>query len=250
MKERIIFRGWLLVLLMLFAGCQPSSQNSMKLFYQANTVYKSGDYDGALKLYQGIIETGFVSAAVYYNMGNCYIKKNDLGRAILWYERALRINPRDGDLLANWKYAKSRMKNPEVFEKKNFAERLFYLPGITDDEIFIILCLVLSGISALVLIGLYLQWRFQKTFFFIAILSVFFIFHVFSFCNKLGTYDNQAVVLSTAEVKYEPEENATTYFTAYEGWKVRFLKESSGWVKIQRPDGLTGWLPRDLVDRI
>ena len=78
----------------------------------------------------------------------------------------------------------------------------------------------------------------------------FFHFHVFSFCNKLGTYDNQAVVLSTAEVKYEPEERATTYFTAYEGWDLRILNESTGWVKVQRPDGLIGWLPRDLVERI
>lgn len=250
MKAKIISKGWLFVLLVFLTGCQPSSQESMKLFYQANTVYKGGNYDAALELYQGIVETGFVSAAVYYNIGNCYIKKNDLGHAILWYERALRINPRDGDLLANWRYAKSKMKNPEVFEKKDLIERFFYLPGITDDEIFMVLCLVLSGISAVVLAGLFLGWRFQKTFVFITILSVFFIFHVFSFCNKLGTYDNQAVVLSTAEVKYEPEERATTYFTAYEGWDLRILNESTGWVKVQRPDGLIGWLPRDLVERI
>ena len=253
MRTKKILLSWILALSVLLAGCQFSSQTSDSIgrFSKANAAYKAGDYDAALKLYGQITDDGFVSALIYYNIGNCFMKKNDLGHALAWYERALRLTPRDGDLQANLKFAKTMMKNPEVAAPKNFEQRIFvHFSCITDDEIVIILCLLLSVIAMLILLGLYLQWRFKKTFFLLAILTMVFIFHVFAFFAKLGIYNEHAIILSTVEIKYEPEEKATTHFTAYEGWKVRILKENSGWVKIERPDGLSGWLPRDLLERI
>ena len=35
-----------------------------------------------------------------------------------------------------------------------------------------------------------------------------------------------------------------------DGWNVRYLKENSGWVKIERLDGLQGWIPKDKVEQI
>lgn len=243
----------MLVLSFLAAGCNSSTQTSDSTvrFYQANSAYKAGDYDAALKLYREITDSGFVSAAVYYNIANCYMKKGELGRALAWYERALRLNPRDSDLRANWMYARSMMKNPEVSAPKNFEDRIFvHLQYVSEDEIIIILCLVIFALSLLVLAGLFLRWRFRKTFFLILLLAGLFIFHVFALLVKMESLADRAVILSTVEVRYEPEEKATTHYTAYEGWKVRVLKESAGWSKVERPDGLTGWLPSTTLEHI
>ena len=89
-------------MLSLFAwGCHASASTSESTvrFYKANSASQAGDYDGALKLYREITDSGFVSAAVYYNIANCYMKKGELGRALVGYERALRLSPRDSDLL-------------------------------------------------------------------------------------------------------------------------------------------------------
>lgn len=253
MRIKVWSRIWLVFLAIAVAGCEappPQKGAAMELFYKANTVYKSGDHDAALKLYEDVVATGYVSAAVYYNMGNCFMKKNNIGRAILWYERALRINPRDTDLLANLQYAKSLIKSPEVPKKFHLADYIFHLQFITDDEIVMILCFLLSGISALILIGLSLYWRFQKALVLVTILIVIFIFHFFAFFAKLASYNNQAIVLTTTEAKYEPAEKATTHFAVFEGWKVRMIKDGSEWAKIERPDGLTGWVRRKLLEWI
>ena len=118
------------------------------------------------------------------------------------------------------------------------------------NEIILILCLLLAAVSRILLFGLYLKWRFKKTLFFLVVLTALFVFHLLALVAKLEIVSERAIILFTVEIKYEPEEKATTHFTAYEGWKVRIIKENAGWAKIERPDGLSGWLPRDQVERI
>lgn len=241
------------VLALIIAGCEPSDRSGeiFSQFLKANTAYKAGEYDTALKLYENIREKGYVSAAVYYNAGNCLMKKNELGAALVWYERALRLDPRGPDLRANWLYARSMMKIPELSAPSQWTDRIFvHMDYVSDDEIIMVLILLLVVISLLILAGLFWGWRFRKTVILIAVLSLAFIFHVFAFFVKIEELSGRAILLSSVEVKYEPEEGATTHFIGYEGWKVRILKESSGWVKIERPDGLAGWVAQDRLSRI
>ncbi|MBL8012890.1 MAG: tetratricopeptide repeat protein [Candidatus Omnitrophica bacterium] len=220
-------------------------------FYKANAAYKANSYEEALKLYQQIYEAGYASAAVYYNMANCFIKQSHVGLGLLWYERALRLWPRDADVLVNHSFAQGLIKNPEPRVQKGLAQRIFvHLPRVSRDEIVMVLVLVFVAMSSMVLTGLYLRWRFKKTVVVLVILGALFVFHVFAFVVKIDSDRDQSIVLETAEVKYEPESGATTHYTAYEGWKVRLLRESEGWVKIERPDGLQGWIPSDKVEKI
>jgi hypothetical protein len=65
-------------------------------------LYKSEKYsDAALMLEKSEIK----NSENLYNLGNCYYKKGDYARAILNYERALRMNPGDEDIRFNLKMA-------------------------------------------------------------------------------------------------------------------------------------------------
>jgi tetratricopeptide (TPR) repeat protein len=236
------------LLLVFAAGCHDPRKTDLDTFNKANTVYKQGDYKAAIKLYEEIVVSGYVSPAVYYNLGNAYMKSGQLGRSLVTYERALRLQPRDSDLKANVTFARNRIQTPEpeAVKKSIFP----HLKEVTMDEIVLILTVLIVGISVLFLAGLFLQWRFRKTAFLMSILAAVFVFHLFALFAKIEDLRDRAIILSTADVKYEPEETATTHFSASEGWKVRVLKESSGWVKIERPDGLAGWVPKEKVERI
>jgi tetratricopeptide (TPR) repeat protein len=68
---------------------------------QANQQFKAGDFAGAAAAYEQILATEGPSAAVFYNLGNSYQQLKLYGPAILAYERARLLTPRDPDLLAN-----------------------------------------------------------------------------------------------------------------------------------------------------
>jgi hypothetical protein len=70
-------------------------------FEDANQQFKSGDFAGAAAAYEKIIEAEGPRASVYFNLGNSYQQLKQYGPAILAYERARLLTPRDPDLLAN-----------------------------------------------------------------------------------------------------------------------------------------------------
>ncbi len=70
-------------------------------FDDANQQFKSGNFAGAAATYEKIIAAEGPRASVYYNLGNSYQQLKQYGPAILAYERAQLLTPRDPDLLAN-----------------------------------------------------------------------------------------------------------------------------------------------------
>ena len=76
-------------------GYSPTSSS------EANQQFKSGDFAGAAAAYEKIIAAEGPRASVYYNLGNSYQQLKQYGPAILAYERARLLTPRDPDLLAN-----------------------------------------------------------------------------------------------------------------------------------------------------
>ena len=75
-------------------------------FAMANKFYESKDYDSAIRLYESVLKQGTESAALRFNLGNAYFKKGDLGRSVLNYLRAKRLDPTDEDIRHNLEFAR------------------------------------------------------------------------------------------------------------------------------------------------
>jgi tetratricopeptide (TPR) repeat protein len=84
---------------------QPAFDSPRDAFLRAEKQYQDQNYEGAIETYEAIGELGVVDGALYYNLGNAYFKAGHLGRAILNYERALRLMPGDEDTRANLAFA-------------------------------------------------------------------------------------------------------------------------------------------------
>lgn len=73
---------------------------------EANQLFRSGDFAGAAAAYETILKNDGPRASVYYNLGNSYQSLKKYGPAILAYERARILAPRDPDLLVNLELAR------------------------------------------------------------------------------------------------------------------------------------------------
>jgi tetratricopeptide (TPR) repeat protein len=90
-------------------------------FDLANRQFQSGDFTGAASNYEKTLASSGPRASVFYNLGNAYQKLGKYGPAILAYERARLLTPRDPDLLAN--LARAR-KAATAFEETGLHTRL------------------------------------------------------------------------------------------------------------------------------
>jgi tetratricopeptide (TPR) repeat protein len=126
MKKLIIITSFSFLTITLFA------LDNRQTITQANKAYTDGLYNNALELYKQVLKEGYESADLYYNIGNVYYKMNDFTSAILYYEKAKKLNPGNEDIEYNLKVANSKIADkiepiPELFYRRWYTSltRLF-----------------------------------------------------------------------------------------------------------------------------
>jgi tetratricopeptide (TPR) repeat protein len=85
-------------------------------------------YDKAILLYEKIIEQGGIhNAKLYYNLANAYLLKDDLGRAVLNYRRAEKLDPSDLNIKKNLTFARGRrLDRVETSTQRRVLGTLFF----------------------------------------------------------------------------------------------------------------------------
>lgn len=91
---------------------------------KARNAYNASDYAMAAEIYQEIIKAEGTSAPLLYNLGNTYLKAGDYGHAMLYYQRAGRIDPADDRIDNNIRYLESKIFDSNVADAKNEKSKL------------------------------------------------------------------------------------------------------------------------------
>ena len=229
-----------------------AQQKAVSLFAQAEMAYKQGDYVTAIKEYEEILQSNLESGALYFNLANSYYKKGELGKAILNYERAQRLWPRDSDVNFNYHYALAQVKDGQqekplsFFERFLEAEQHFY----SMDEMagIITILFILLGLGHI--LSLYLKWTLKLKRLMVTVLVTLLSLYGMGFVSRFQKEENAAVSLNESEAKFEPRLEATTYFKLPVGEQVKILKQEDEWVKIRRNDGKMGWVKEGMLEKI
>ena len=87
--------------LLLTSTAQAADNSLDNLFEEANIAYTRGEYQQASNHYLTIAGHDGVSALLLYNLANSYAATDQVGRAVVNYERALRLSPGNADIQAN-----------------------------------------------------------------------------------------------------------------------------------------------------
>lgn len=221
-------------------------------FIAGGVAYKAEDYDKAIAAYEEILKGGKESGALYYNLGNSYFKKGNVGKAILNYERARRLIPRDSDLNFNLQYVRSRANvsgEPTGLPwGRQLVEQL--TRHWTDRELAWALFSLAFVLGALQLFSLYARLSPRARNLTLAVVATLCLICAGGLWFKLATEKNQAVAVAATEAKFEPRGDATTHFSVGEGTLLKIFKTEDGWAKVARPDGKMGWIPEKTLERV
>lgn len=233
-----------------------SDQHYAELFEQANLAYKLGSYDSAKTIYHEISNNGILSAELFYNLGNCYFKTNQNAAAILNYERALRINPSDEDIIYNLEIANSRITDKIDPIDRFFLTKWWHEMALSlnpDTWAFITILLFTSALALLLLFKFGTQSNLKKMGLLGGIIALVFTATSYSLGSAALNWMNrqEAIVFApTVNVKSEPSNKGTDQFVLHEGIKVEILSEESDWVRIKLEDGNSGWIQRQSIESI
>lgn len=222
---------------------------------EGDSAYIKNDFASAIQIYESLLQQG-EAPEIYYNLGNCYYKTDDIARAILNYERALLLSPGNTDIRANLEIARSKTIDkvtpvPEIF----FITWIKSLVNSQSSDAWartgIVSFLLLLVSLAIFFFTQHIKWK--KIGFSAAIL--FLIVTVLSnlFASQQKSYlSNDAIILSpSVTVRSTPSESGTSLFVLHEGRKVE-IKDNSmrEWKEIRLEDGKVGWVPSSSIEVI
>jgi len=219
------------------------------LFKSGNSCYLKGNYRQSLKAYQQILDEGYHSAALYYNMGNASYKNGDIPSAILFYERGHRISPQDQDMIFNIRYVNEKtvdkMSPEPEFVLFRFCKALVFCCSY---QTFAYLGVIFFTAGSVLLINYFFAGTvFRKKVFFYGFELFIFIGLMMIAMGQLQTryYQNspQAIVFSSViSLKNLPLENSVNLETIHAGAKVTVLEIKKTWTRVELMTGTKGWM--------
>lgn len=97
-------------LLMTSRALSSGVQADQRAVSAANALVESGHTAEAVQIYTQLVAQGVRDGALFYNLGNAYFQQGDLRRAIVSYEQAAQLTPRDPDVRQNLALARGQAK--------------------------------------------------------------------------------------------------------------------------------------------
>jgi tetratricopeptide (TPR) repeat protein len=227
------------------------------LFFKANAAYSNEMYSNAISLYQQIIEEGFGSSELYYNMGNAYFKSGDYPSAILYYEKAKKLDPNNEDIIFNLHVANTKIVDkidpvPELFFRKwwrsvyNLFSADMWAKVSIGGFIFFFILFAFYLLSRLM--------KVRKLAFYMGLvvlaLTIFTFIIAYQKYNLVSKHKEAIVFTPTITVKSSPNPNSVDLFVIHEGSKVQILEKVGDWYEIKIANGSVGWLPSQALKQI
>lgn len=219
------------------------------LWDQANTAYANGNYIDAERMYDEILNRDVHSAELYYNLGNVHHKRKEVGLALLYYYKALRLAPADDDIIHNIEVVTALTTDHIEQVPRIFIERWSDWVGSRLSSVqWSILSLVLFAIAlgAFMFYFLSESLGMRRVGFFVGIVvGVIFVVSTRHAIIERDEASNpsEAIIMSRAlSVTSSPNQGATELFILHEGTKVKILKRHGTWCEIVIDDGKKGWV--------
>lgn len=252
-------RKFIFALIVCFAGaayCAAAPPTAAKrvaregdpreLFARANRFYEAGNYQEALSAYDALVRKGFRGCNLYYNLGNTYFKLDDKGHAILFYEKARKLKPRDQDVASNLEYALSLIEDKiEPRPRSWILERWGAAVGyFTLGEIVSSAAITYWMLCAALVVFMYVRsWRKPLLRVVGALVLVLAVMAAGAFSRVWMSGQEEAVILSKeAKVRYGPSDKDVTAFVLHEGAVVEIENRKGAWYQVSLPDGKAGWV--------
>jgi tetratricopeptide (TPR) repeat protein len=247
-----------ILLLMLVAfSLHASAITPDSLMVRANRAYDHQQYDTAINMYQQVLKQGFVSSTLYFNLGDAYFRQKDMPSAILYFEKAKKLDPNNADIQYNLNLANTMIPDKIVKVPKMFLKRWWnYFYEMFDANTWAVLSLISFAFFVL-LAGIFILSHgrsTRKVSFFVGVLMLFVSIAAFGLASQKAYYmrhHSEAIIFTpTITAKSSPTPNSVDLFVIHQGTKVHLLDEVDGWEKIRLQNGSIGWLPKQSMKEI
>jgi len=220
-------------------------------------LYRMGDYQAAAEAYEATLAEGLSSPELHYNLGGAYYHEGQFGKAILNYERALRLDPSFTDARENLALANSHTVDRIAVLPQPLFVRWWnslctaLLPSgwrIVWLVVFAILC------AAIVVLRIGNSVTLRKTALAASAASVLLLIAATALLigstHRFNAHSEAIVTQQAVTLKASPDVKSADKMAIHEGTKATITDELPGWYKVTLSDGTVAWCTQEAIERI
>jgi hypothetical protein len=262
-KRTLLLKVGLGILSLLFCTTTINASEVQNSFKDANRLHSEQRYEEAAKVYEYLIDNKKTkNASVYYNLANSYYKIDKIGLAILNYEKALLLAPRDKEIKENLAIANAKtidaIKDDLPFVRSIIKSAFGYISYSEISNIYFYFLLLMI---VLLIIKIRITSLMPSTYLYIVF--ILFIISSMIFGVKYYGYETNLrgiVVIDKVSANSGPGQDFQKLFDIHEGTKVKIVKERNEWIRVvvnthrslvtPASSQINGWLPKDSVSGI
>ncbi len=232
---------------------------------QADSAYAADNFALAEELYLKAAKKIGTSSTLFYNLGNTYYRQGNLGKAIVYYERSLKLDPSNSDARDNLAFVKERIADKEPDSSSVIGKAVDKIINAFNADTWAWIALALFAIF----IGAAAAYLFseivlvRKTAFFggivVFLLTACAVGISFAAANRAEA-NNYAIILPpAAQLSTSPREarsQSEQAFLLHEGTKVEIIDsvsspgDSGKWYEVRVPIGERAWIKSSDLERI
>ncbi|HEY2103774.1 MAG TPA: tetratricopeptide repeat protein [Chthoniobacterales bacterium] len=223
---------------------QAAADDSTTRFQKANSEFADGNFKDAIANYEAIVKSGEWSANLFYNLGNAYYRDQDFGRAILNYERALRLDPHHPEAGANLRLTRDEthaLELPPSLEEK-------YL-GPVDPSILAVAAAALFWV-AIILLVIRARGGALAGAIVCLILCSACSFALYSIESGVAGKTGAVTVGGNTEARIATADSAKSVLALPPGSEVLILQPRGDWNYVALPNDQRGWIPAKAAEQI
>ena len=248
----------LTLLLMIPIASSAAENYPDSLWNTANEAYAQERWEDAVNDYTAIAEASMESAPLWCNLGSAWYKSGNLGKAILCYERALKLDPSYEDARYNLELLNAmKLDRLESVPELILATWMKNLGRTLDSDSWAV-CFLVFLVLALAMVLLFIlgsSATSRRAGFFTGVVCLLLAVASLSFSlwqkNEYMKADKAIIMKPVSSVKSSPSgDSAKDLFVLHEGTKVQVLDNVGGWSNIELSDGRQGWLPSSDIEII
>lgn len=217
-----------------------------------DSAFANEKYAEAAKIYLSLTSDSAESAALYYNIGNCYYRMDSIAKAVLYYEKARLLDPADKDIRSNLELARTKTVDKVAPANDIFFVTFFRTLMLSMSVQGWAVLGVVTFLMMLLAIGAYLYLPTllgKKIGFWIALVAlvvcIFANISAFKLQQHIDVRNTAVIMSPSVVIKSTPSASGLDLFILHEGTTIQILDNTmKEWVEIHLSDGKEGWMPR------
>lgn len=259
-------KQFLIIIFVIVASFSPAG--ALTIIEQADSAYMADDFTMAAALYNRVIDEEGTSAVIWYNLGNCYYRMGQPGKAIVAYERSLRLDPTNNDTRDNLAFVNDKIIDRPGEKGTFLGNALDAVANRAKSDTWawlalIFFALTVTGVALYVFAS---GVALRKTGFFGSIVTIcgtgIFIFLSFR-AAAISLADDAAVIIAPSTilstVPRAPHDRSQEAMLLHEGTKVKIIDSLktttpdsviSKWYDVEIDNTHRAWIDSNAVEKI